>query len=157
MSSRTPSANSKPSSRKEGEVTGEAGRLAKVLGIREIPGRMGTATEVPREGIFEFQGYRIVFLATRMRQLLFEWEEEEKKKKNYKIRSPFSCLLMCGSIAIDRMCQSFSIRRCFSSCLATLFNATGRSEVSAPQGRNNKPISTYIQNMDTPIVTEEKK
>jgi hypothetical protein len=71
----------------------------KVLGIREIPGRMGTATVVPREGIFEFRGYRIVFLATRMRQLLFEWEEEEKKEKNYKIRSAFSCLLMCGSIA----------------------------------------------------------
>jgi hypothetical protein len=59
---------------------------------------MGTARAVPREGIFEFQGYRIVFLATRMRQLLFEWEEEEKKKKNYKIRSTFYCLHVYGSI-----------------------------------------------------------
>lgn len=97
-----------------------------------------------------------------MRQLLFEWEEEEKKKKNYEIRSPFSCLLVCGSIARLQLIEyanhsqlpllppnGGASTRAFPHCSMP----QGLRGVSAPRAQQQ----TYIQNMDIPVVTEEKK
>ena len=99
MSSSTPSANSEPSSRKEAEVTGEAGRVYEMLGMREIPGRKGAAAADPSvfmAGIFE-----IARLQNRLPRHPdeFEWEEEEKRrrKKKRKIRSVLVCPCMARS------------------------------------------------------------
>jgi hypothetical protein len=55
-----------------------------MLGIREIPGRTGAASVGPRvfvTGIFELQGYRIVFLATRMSSSGRKRRRRKKKEK----------------------------------------------------------------------------